>query len=119
MASIRWLMYKGKRVLLLDFSQRSVKRMEELTREKQQVITGQDPASVLVLADFTGTKFDEDAVELMGKVAAVDRPYIRRAAWVGTESLPEEWFQSIQNLSQREIHRFATREEALDFLAQE
>lgn len=119
MANIQWITHAGKRVLLLDFSQRRAQRVEELAREVQQVITAQKPASVLVLADFTATKFSKEAVKLIARTAATNRPYVRRTAWVGTESLPAGGFEAIQATSQRDIHRFATREEALQFLTAE
>jgi hypothetical protein len=85
-------------------------------REVQQVVAAQPLASVLVLADFTGARFSEEAGKQIAKVAAADRPYVRRTAWVGAESMPEAWFSRIRDYSQRDIRRFATREEALEFL---
>jgi hypothetical protein len=116
MAGLRWLTHTGKKVLLLDFSHHSGERVEQLAREVQQVVTAQPLASVLVLADFTGAKFSEEAGKQMAKVAAADRPYVIRTAWVGAESMPEVWFRRIRDYSQRDIRRFATREEALEFL---
>ena len=116
MASLRWLTHKGQRVLLLDFSQRSSDRVEQLAREVQQVITAQPHASVLVLADFTGATFTEQAARLIARAAAADRPHVARTAWVGTESFPAAWFDRIRDYSQRDIHCFATRDEALEFL---
>jgi len=97
MASLRWLTHKGKKVLLLDFSHHSGERVEQLAREVQQVITAQPLASVLVLADFTGAKFSEEAGKQMAKVAVADRPYVIRTAWVGAESMPEAWFNRIRD----------------------
>jgi len=54
MAQLQWLTHNDRRVLLLDFSEHSEKRIEEIVREVQQVITAPSPGSVLVLADFTG-----------------------------------------------------------------
>ena len=117
MANIQWLSHKGKKVLLLEFVHQTGARAEELAREVQQVITAQSPGSLLVLADFSGMSFREETVRQIAKVAAVNRDFVRLTAWVGTEGLPEEWFQSIQETSRRVIHRFATREEALEFLS--
>ena len=119
MANLQWLTHKGKKVLLLDFSQRSGVGIQRLAREVQQVITGQPRASVLVLADFTGMRFSEQAGMEIAKVAAADRPYVLRTAWVATETFPEDWFNKIRDFSQRDIRRFLTREEALEFLTRD
>lgn len=116
MANLQWLTHKGKKVLLLDFRRHSGTMVEQLAREVQQVITAQPRGSVLVLADFTGARFTEEAGKQIAKVAVADRPYVARTAWVGAESMPEVWFNRIRDYSQRDIHRFATREEALEFL---
>lgn len=119
MANLRWITHQSKKILLLDFTQRSGVGIQRLAREVQQVITAQSQASVLVLADFTGMKFNEQAGKEIVKVAAADRPYVLRTAWVGAEALPEEWFHHLRDFSQRDIRRFATREEALAFLTGE
>jgi|SRR5579862_6051400 len=119
MASIQWLTHKGRQVLLLDFSQRSAKRVEELAREVQQIITAQRPDSVLVLADFTGARFSAEALRQIAKAATANRRYVARTAWVGTENLPEAQFKTLQDVSGREIRRFQTREEGLEFLTED
>ena len=116
MAQLQWLTHNDRRVLLLDFSQHSEKRIEEIVREVQQVITAQSPGSVLVLADFTGVTFSTETLKQIAQAAAADRRYVARTAWVGAESLTAIRFNWLQDASGREIHRFTTREEALAFL---
>ena len=48
-----------------------------------------------------------------------DRPYVKRAALVGTQSRPKVFYEGLKTLSQREFRRFNTREEALDWLVRE
>ncbi len=89
-----------------------------MAREVQQVITAQPPGSVRVLADFTGASITGDALRAIAKAAAANRRYVWRTAWVGV-SLPEAQFRALQDVAGREIHRFATREEALRFLTED
>ena len=118
MAHFQWLTHEGKQVLLLDFTQHPAKRIEELTREVQQIITAQPPGSVLVLADFTGATFNTNALSQVAKAALANRRHVARTAWVGV-NLPEAQFKALQNLSGRSIRRFETREEALEFLVED
>ena len=50
------------------------------------------------------------------KVLVLDRPYVKRSAWVGTESLPHVFYENFKSFSQREFPIFKTREEAMDWL---
>jgi len=53
------------------------------------------------------------------EVTAYDRPYVKRAAWVHTETMPKVFYDAIKAFSQREFPTFETREQALEFLVEE
>jgi hypothetical protein len=73
----------------------------------------------LILSDFTGASFDEEAVWAMKETAVFDKSYIKRSAWVGEESLPEMFSEKVRTFSRREFPAFRTREEALTWLAKD
>ena len=73
--------------------------------------------SVLVLSNFTGAAFDEDALRAMKEAAVFDKPFIKKSALIGTENLPREFYEGIKSFSRRELPIFKTREEALAWLA--
>ena len=81
------------------------------------IVTNEPPGSVLVVADFSGAEFDKEAVEHIKIATAFDRGHVKRAAWVLTENLPKVLYDSIRQFSAREFPVFATREEALDYIA--
>ncbi len=74
------------------------------------------PGSLLILADFTGAQFDKTVATRMKEVLVLDRPFVKRSAWVGTESLPHVFYEHFKNFSQRDFPVFKTREEAMDWL---
>jgi hypothetical protein len=74
------------------------------------------PGSVLVLADFAGAQIDKQVATRVKEVLVLDRPYVKRAAWVGTESLPKVFYEHFKSFSQRDLPTFKTREEAMDWL---
>ena len=82
-------------------------------------VAAQPRGSVLLLADFSGSKFDKAAIEALKKATVFDRPHIKRSAWVGMESLPKVFYENIKSFSQRALPTFKTREEALDWLVEE
>jgi hypothetical protein len=79
-------------------------------------VTVQPRSSVLILSDFTGASIDQEAVRVMKEAAVFDKPYIKRSAWVGADSIPKEFKEQLQNFSRREFPMFKNREDALEWL---
>jgi hypothetical protein len=73
----------------------------------------------LILCDFTGASFDEEAVRAMQETAVFDKPFIKKTAWVGANDFPEAFAKSLTTFSRREFPAFETREEALAWLVKE
>ena len=116
---IRFITHRGKEVLLVDISNCTSAEMIALARALPNHLAGEPRGSVLLLADFTGSKFDKTAFESLKKAAVYDRPHLKRSAWVGTEQLPKVFYENLKTFSQRDLPIFATREQALDWLVAE
>jgi len=116
MDRIRFISHGGKQVLLIDASDCTTEELLEVMEETRRQVTAQPRNSVLVMSDFSGAKFSRDAITRMKEVAVYDRPYVKRSAFVGADSLPKAYYDSLKTFSQREFPRFATREEALEWL---
>jgi len=119
MERIRFIEHKGQRVLLLDFRNCSPEEVTSVSSQARPVIAQEPKDSVLVMADFTGAQFSRDAVNRIKEVTAMDRPFVKRAAWVGTENLPKVFYDAIRTFSVREFPVFSTREEGLEYLTQD
>jgi hypothetical protein len=113
---IRFITHQGKRILFVDCSQLSGEELEKISKLLPSYVSAEPKGSLLLLADFTGAKFDRDAIERLKKDAVFDRPYLKRSAWFGTETLPHVFYEHLKNFSQRDLPTFKTREEALDWL---
>lgn len=116
MDRVRFVTHRDQRILLADFTGCSAEEVATTADLVQGTVTGEPLGSVLLLADFSGAEFTRNAVERIKVAAAFDRPHIRRAAWVHTETLPKALFDSIRSFSAREFPTFATQEEAMDYL---
>jgi hypothetical protein len=116
---IRLLSHQGQQILLVDISNCTAEEVARLARLVPAHISNQPPGSVLLLADFTGSKFDKAAVEALKQATVFDRPHLKRSAWVGTESLPRVFYENLKSFSQRDLPTFQTREEALDWLVKD
>src|SRR6267378_1447968 len=100
---IRFITHQGKQVLVVDLSNCSTAEVERIIRAVPEVVTTRPRASVLILSDFTGASFDEEAIRAMRESAVFDEPYVKRSAWVGAENFPESFSESVRNFSRREV----------------
>ena len=119
MDRVRFITHQGKQILFIDVTNCAADEVVELLTEVQRIVTAQPPKSALTLSDLTGAQFSRAAITRMKEVAVFDRPYVKRAALVGAQSLPRVYFEALKTFSQREFRRFKTREEATDWLASE
>jgi hypothetical protein len=116
---IRFITHKGQQVLLVDVSNCTIEEMIALGRLLPTHLAAEPKGSVLLLADFTGSKFDKAAIESLKQATVYDRPHIKRSAWVGTDALPKVFYENLKTFSQRDLPTFKTREEALEWLIAE
>jgi hypothetical protein len=116
---LRFIKHQGHVIYLVDFTQCSAKELLLLLEQVRSDIARHAPGSLLILTEFTGAQIDKSVATRMKEVLVLDRPYVKKSAWVGTESLPKVFYEHFKNFSQRELPTFKTREEALDWLAKD
>jgi hypothetical protein len=116
---VRFIEHRGREILLVDFSQANAREML-LVLEELRLTAAQYPRESLVtLADYTGSTVDHAVATRIKEVLALDRPFVTKTAWVGTEGIPHAFMENFHTFSQREIATFKTREEAMDWLVGE
>jgi hypothetical protein len=116
---IRFIKHQGKLILLLDFSLATARQMIPLLTQVQITVGQQAPKSALVLANYEGAEIDEKVAMKIKQVLALDRPFVKKAAWIGAEHIPHALIESFHMFSQRETTTFKTQEEALEWLVRE
>jgi len=119
MDRIVFLTFRNQKVLLADCSDCSPEELTAVIDEVPKHVTSHPQQSVLLLADFSRSKFTKETVEHLKIAAVFDRPHLKRSAWVLTQNLPKTLYESIRTFSGREIRTFETREEALEYLVGE
>jgi hypothetical protein len=113
---LRFVKHKGHFIYVIDFTKCGPKDLLVLLDMVRADIARHEPGSVLTLADFTGAEVDKTVATRVKEVLVLDRPYVKRSAWVGIESLPHVFYEHFKNFSQRELPVFKTREEAMEWL---
>jgi hypothetical protein len=116
---VRFIQHMGQQVLLIDYSNCDVATLKLLVEEGHQVISRQNPNSVLTLNDVSGTSFDSESVAVLKSRVAANAPYVKRAAVVGISGLQALIYEGVQAFANRKIPLFASREQALDWLVQD
>ena len=116
---LRFVKHKGQAIFLIDFSHCKGKEMLLLLDQVRADVARHALGSVLTLADFSGAHVDKAVATKIKEVLVRDRPYVKKSAWVGTESLPHVFYENFKNFSQRDFPTFETREEAMDWLVKE
>jgi hypothetical protein len=116
---LRFIKHKGHAIYLIDFKNCKAKELLLLLEQVRADIARHEPGSVLTLAEFAGAEIDRKVATRVKEVLVLDRPYVKRSAWVGTESLPHVFYEHFKNFSQRELPLFKTREEAMEWLVQD
>ena len=101
--------HQGKQVVLADCSNCLAVDVHKIVRAVPDYVTAQPLGSVLLLVDFTGASFDQDALLAMKECAVFDKPYIKKATWVGAENLPHAFEKDLKTFSRREFPTFKTR----------
>ncbi|MFZ0477587.1 MAG: hypothetical protein WAL71_00445 [Terriglobales bacterium] len=82
-------------------------------------VTAEPMRSVLLLVDFTGASFNDDAIRTLKETAIFDKAYIKKAAWIGAESLPISLREDVSKFSGREFPIFKSLTEAMEWLTQD
>ncbi|HZR66535.1 MAG TPA: hypothetical protein VFA85_15430 [Terriglobales bacterium] len=116
---ICFITHNGIRVLLIDLSNCSPGQVSQLCKLVPAQVSSEPPGSVLLLADFTGAKFDKEAITSLKEATVMVRPYLKRSAWVGVETLPHVFYENIKSFSQRDLPTFSSRDEAMEWLVRE
>jgi hypothetical protein len=116
---LHFVKHKGHTIYVSDLSYCTPKEILVLIDLVRADVSRHPPGSLLILTDFTGAQIDKEVATQAKKVLVLDRPYIKKSAWVGTESLPHVFYENFKSFSQRELPTFKTREEAMDWLVEE
>jgi hypothetical protein len=116
---LRFVHHKGQVIFVVDFSHCKAKEILALLDQVKQIVARHAPGSMLTFADFTGAEIDKAVATRMKEVLVKDRPFVKRSAWIGAESVPHQYYENIKSFSQREFPVFETQEEAMDWLVAE
>jgi hypothetical protein len=113
---ISFIKHKGKPIMLIDFSECTAQEIIPILDEVKRQVAKHPHNSLLTLADYKNAQVDKAAATRIKEVLVFDRPYVKRSALVGTETLPKVFYENFKSFSQRNIPTFPTRDAAMEWL---
>jgi hypothetical protein len=121
MSETRFIEHKGKRILLMDFSNTKDKEQVMQTVADIKALVQKEPLdSVYGLVDITGSPFDADIAQALKELARDNKPYMKVSVSTGVTGIRLVIFRAIIMFSGRKnLILKDTREEAMDWLAEQ
>jgi hypothetical protein len=112
--------HKGKQILIADYSEmtKPAEVVEALMRV-QDIIERQPPGSVRYLIDVTGTRFNTEVARTLKDLASRSKPFFRANAIVGLTGVQQVLYRTIAPLLGQRMPAFASRQDAMDWLAEQ
>jgi hypothetical protein len=116
---LRFIKHNGYAIFLIDFSHCKETEILLLLEQVRAIVARHAKGTLLTLGDFTDAEVDRKVATRLKEVLTLDRPYVKRSAIVGVESMPHVFYENAKSFSHRDIPAFKTREEAMDWLIAE
>ncbi len=117
MKRVQFITYKGKRILLEDFTfMQPGKEYGKLIKETQKMIANEPLKSVLAVFDATGCSFTKESLKQTLDFTKANTPYIKGTTVIGISGLLQIALSAVTDFAGRDFHEFPTREEAMDYL---
>jgi len=113
---ISFVTHEGHTIMVIDFHGCSEKEMLALLDEVQRVVAQHPRNSLVTLADLKDAHVDRAVATRMKEVLVLDRPYVKRSAWMGSGSLPKVYLDNFRSFTQRTFAHFESRKAAMDWL---
>ena len=115
---IRVIDHRGKKILFIDFSHCKKEDIKPIIDDAKQWFLSKRPRSVLTLTDVTEARYDTETLRIFKEFTLHNKPYVKAGAVVGiTNPLMKIAYRAVTAFSKRNLPIFNTREEALDWLA--
>lgn len=116
---IRAITEQGKQILFIDLSNCHASEVAHVAETVPNHVMLFPRNSVLLLVDFAGASFDPEAVRAVKETAVFDKPYVKKAAWIGRGTTLDNISTEIRDFSRREFPIFDSFQEAVAWLVRD
>jgi hypothetical protein len=120
MDRVSWIEYKGKRILYEDFSGlQNPEDIYRVTDTSTALICKEPEASVLLLTDVTGARYNSSIIRRLEENSKLTTPYMRAYVIVGVKGLAMVVLEGFKVFTGLDVKLCDTREEGKEWLVQQ
>ena len=117
MERVRYITHKGKKVLLVDYTDlHDEAELLKMIEMREFLVDSQPKGSVLMVLVVTRAKFSKEVLTRAKEANVYEIPYVRRAAMVGVSEQQKAAVDAVGMFAHRHWEKFATLGEALDWI---
>ncbi len=116
---IKWIEYKGKKILFLDYTNLSYVRPEEMYAtfdNARDFILKNGGTNILLLIDVTGSYADSKTIKRLKEDGKLENLLIKKEAVIGITGLKLTFVKAISVFANIGIEVFDTEEKAKEWL---
>ncbi len=109
--------HRGVDIVFVDLSKANSQQTVEIFAEASTLIETFPKKSVRIYTDGTGAVYNRESIAALKDFTTHNTPYVKASAVTGAEGLRMLAVNAAASVTGRQIKAFATRAEALDWLA--
>ena len=117
MKALELIPYKDKSIVMVDISNTTTEQLVSALKDAQAKISKMPANSALILTDATKAAYNSETGAAIKEFAAKNTPFVKASAVVGAEGMKAVLQTAVSMQNKRDIGSFATRGEAMDWLA--
>jgi hypothetical protein len=120
MPGYQWIEHKGKKILFIDLSCRDLAELDKVIEKVKPVIAAEPLGSVRCLTSVEGGLYNITMTRSLQEFTTINKPYILKTVLLGIKGVQLTIYRSVLTLTGRtNMVLKGSRQEALDFLAEE
>ncbi len=116
--SAEWIVYKGKKILYIDYTGLKQPEFIEQVKMATQIIVDTKSSDVLSLSNVTGCHFSKEQLEVIKQQGAISLPLTKKAAVVGVTGIQNVLLSAVNAVWPKSRKPFDTVDQAKDWLVE-
>lgn len=116
MDRIKWIEYKGKKILDIDYSDLTKEQIIEVINQLEPFFISQQKNSILSVTNFSNSYVNSDIYKALKEVTKNFCEYDKKVAVFGLNKAKNVFLKLIRRFSNNKIYAFNSKEDALEWL---
>jgi|DewCreStandDraft_4_1066084.scaffolds.fasta_scaffold14295_4 hypothetical protein len=119
MERIRFIEYKGKKILYTDVSNAKIEEAYKIMQEQQKIIFTFPENSLLIVINFENCEVTPKATYDLKEIVLQNKPYVKAAAVIGIGGVKKIILNAVSKFAGRNFYVCDKLEDALEWLVKQ